>query len=206
MNAVSEITYKTVALPSQAQYRVLGSRHLAYAYPVKSEDEIKTIIESLWKEHHSATHVCYAWRLGWEKKHYRINDDGEPSGTAGKPIFGQILSFDLTNVLIAVVRYYGGTNLGTGGLIDAYKTATKAAIENATIKECEVMDHYKLTFNHEDMPYAMKTLKEMQMEKLNVLIDLSCELEFKLRKSQEKQLEKLVEELPQSQLQHLGTR
>ncbi len=199
------ITYNTISNAAQAQYRVLGSRHLGFAFPVRKEEAIKTIIKELWVEHHNATHVCYAWRLGWEKKQFRINDDGEPSGTAGKPIFGQIQSFDLTNILIAVVRYYGGTNLGTGGLIDAYKTAAKLAIENATIIENEVMEHYKLQFVHEQMPRVMKALKQMQMEKINWVVDLRCELEFVLRKTQEEALKKLVAELAQANLYHLGS-
>ncbi len=202
---MSEITYKTIAAPSEAQYRVLGSRHISYAYPVVTEDQIKTIIDQLWKEHHSATHVCYAWRLGWEKKLYRINDDGEPGGTAGKPIYGQIQSFDLTNILIAVVRYYGGTKLGTGGLIDAYKTAAKLAIEAASILEHEVQDVYQLTFTHEQLPRVMKALKEMQMNKINSVLDLNCMLEFSIRKSQQKKLEDLSADLTDAVLAYKGT-
>lgn len=103
-------SYKTISKGGEAQYRVLGSRHIGLSYPVSSEEEIKSIIDALWKEHHSATHICYAWRLGWDKSRFRANDDGEPGGTAGKPILGQIQSFDLTNILICVIRYYGGTN------------------------------------------------------------------------------------------------
>lgn len=184
---------------------MLGSRHISYAYPVVTEDQIKTIIDQLWKEHHSATHVCYAWRLGWEKKLYRINDDGEPGGTAGKPIYGQIQSFDLTNILIAVVRYYGGTKLGTGGLIDAYKTAAKLAIEAASILEHEVQDVYQLTFTHEQLPRVMKALKEMQMNKINSVLDLNCMLEFSIRKSQQKKLEDLSADLTDAVLAYKGT-
>jgi uncharacterized YigZ family protein len=202
---VSEITYKTIAAPTEAQYRVLGSRHLSYAYPVTSEDEIKGFIDQLWKEHHSATHVCYSWRLGWEKKLYRINDDGEPGGTAGKPIYGQIQSFDLTNILIAVVRYYGGTKLGTGGLIDAYKTAARLALEAASILEHEVQDVYQLTFTHEQLPRVMKALKEMQMNKINSVLDLNCMLEFSIRKSQQKKLEDLSADLTDAVLAYKGT-
>ena len=154
-------TYRTITAPTTSQYRVLGSRHLGFSFPVRSEDEVKAHIDALWKEHHNATHVCYAWRLGWDYSKYRINDDGEPSGTAGKPIFGQIQSAELTNILIAVVRYYGGTKLGTGGLIDAYKTTAKLCIEEATIEVRPVMDHYRLTFGYADMPSVMKVLKDL---------------------------------------------
>lgn len=179
----NSITYKTLAAPSESQYRVLGSRHLSFAYPVRSEAEIKDHLDRLWKDHHNATHICYAWRLGWDKSHYRINDDGEPSGTAGRPIYGQIQSFDLTNVLIAVVRYYGGTKLGTGGLIDAYKTASKLAIEEATVVENEVMDRFIILFEHAQMPAVMKLLKDLNMEKIESRFDMTCELEFRIRKS-----------------------
>lgn len=163
-------------------YRVLGSKHIGLAYEVYSEEEIKIILDQLWTEHHQATHICYAWRIGWEKKHYRINDDGEPSGTAGKPIFGQIQSFDLTNVLVAVIRYYGGTKLGTSGLIDAYKTASKLAIENAEIKCVPVMDHYKATFSYDVMPAAMKLLKDLDFEKIDAPFAEKAHVEFLMSK------------------------
>lgn len=200
-----EITYKTIEAPAEAQYRVLGSRHLAYAYPVKTEEEIKSIIDALWKEHHSATHVCYAWRLGWDRQLYRINDDGEPSGTAGRPIFGQIQSFDLTNILIAVVRYFGGTKLGTGGLIDAYKTVSKSALEVATIIERAVMNHYKITFGYDMMPQVMNTLKELGMEKLDARFESICELDFLLSMSCSPLLEKRLEDWQGVKLEHIGT-
>ena len=189
------ITYKTLAAPSEAQYRVLGSRHLAYAFPVRSETEVKELLEGLWKEHHNATHICYAWRLGWDKSHFRINDDGEPSGTAGRPIYGQIQSYDLTNILIAVVRYFGGTKLGTGGLIDAYKTASKEALENAVIIEKEVMDRYQVQFDHAQMPGVMKLLKDLGMEKIEARFETKCELEFRIRKSLAAAMIKGIEEM-----------
>jgi uncharacterized YigZ family protein len=197
-------TYKTLSGKSEAQYRVLGSRHLGFAFHVRTESEIKEIIDGLWKENHNATHVCYAWRLGWDKQHYRINDDGEPSGTAGKPIFGQIQSFDLTNVLIAVVRYYGGTKLGTGGLIDAYKTTARLSIEAGDIIEKPVMDHYTLHFSYQDMPAVMKLLKELEMEKLNATFENDCTIEFLMRMDNQKRLETFIEELSSGKLVHLG--
>ena len=189
------LSYKTLDGPTEAQYRVLGSRHLAYTFPVNSEEQIKEHIDRLWKEHHNATHVCYAWRLGYEKKRYRINDDGEPGGTAGKPIYGQIQSFDLTNVLVAVVRYFGGTKLGTGGLIDAYKTASKLAIEQASIIEKPVMDHFKIKFGYAEMPAVMNLLKQIDFEKIETVFDASCEVEFLIHASHRNRLEKELEEL-----------
>jgi uncharacterized YigZ family protein len=197
-------TYRTITGPTTAQYRVLGSRHLGYAFPVRSEEEIKTHIDALWKEHHNATHVCYAWRIGWDYGKYRINDDGEPSGTAGKPIFGQIQSAELTNLLIAVVRYYGGTKLGTGGLIDAYKTTAKLCIDAATIEVRPVKDRYQLTFGYSDMPSVMKVLKDLDMEKNKMTTEAECMLDFNLDMTASDALQKALEDWTTASLVHLG--
>ncbi|MDP2112754.1 MAG: YigZ family protein, partial [Bacteroidota bacterium] len=128
-----EDTYKTIEKPSEGLFKDKGSKFISFAFPVNSEDEIKDIVQSIKKEHHSARHHCYAWRLGADHLHFRANDDGEPSSTAGKPILGQIQSFDLTNILIVVVRYFGGTLLGVSGLINAYRSAALDAINQAEI-------------------------------------------------------------------------
>jgi uncharacterized YigZ family protein len=197
-------TYRTITSPATSQYRVLGSRHLGYAFPVRHEEEIKSHIDSLWKEHHNATHVCYAWRIGWDHSRYRINDDGEPSGTAGKPIFGQIQSADLTNILIAVVRYYGGTKLGTGGLIDAYKTAAKLCIEEATIEVRPVKDRYRLTFDYADMPSIMKVLKDLDMEKNSMTTEANCMIDFNLGMTRFDEIQKAASDWSTAELVHLG--
>ena len=127
-------TYKTIEDTRRRIFKDKGSKFYAFAFPVKTEDEIKEIIAGLKKEHHSARHHCYAWRLGTEEITYRANDDGEPSSTAGKPILGQLLSFDVTNMLVVVVRYFGGTLLGASGLINAYRTAAASALKNAKIE------------------------------------------------------------------------
>ena len=196
--------YKTILGSSEALHRVSASKHLAFVFHVRTEEEIKSHIDRLRKEHHTANHVCYAWRLGWDKSRYRINDDGEPSGTAGKPIYGQLLSYDLTNVLIAVVRYFGGTKLGTGGLIDAYKTASKLAIDSAVIVEKPVLDHYQLTFKHEDMPAVMKFLKEIHMEKLMSDFTEACRIEFNAAMAFRERIETEVENWKEAELLHLG--
>src|SRR5690554_122122 len=126
-------TYRTISKPSEGYYKDKGSRFLAYAYPVETEAETRELLMQLKKEHHSARHHCYAWRLGAENPAYRANDDGEPSSTAGRPILGQLLAYDVTNVFIVVVRYFGGTLLGTSGLINAYKAAAADALSNADI-------------------------------------------------------------------------
>jgi uncharacterized YigZ family protein len=197
-------TYRTISAPSTSQYRVLGSRHLGYAFPVREESEIKEHIDSLWKEHHNATHVCYAWRLGWDYGKHRINDDGEPSGTAGKPIFGQIQSADLTNILIAVVRYYGGTKLGTGGLIDAYKTTARLCIEAATIEVRPVKDRFHLSFGYSDMPAIMKVLKDLEMEKNTMTTEVNCTIDFNLSMTRSEELHQAMADWSTAQLVHLG--
>lgn len=125
--------YLTISKPSEGLFKDRGSKFLAFAYPVSSEDEIKEIQEHLRSEYHDARHHCYAYMLGKDKNVFRANDDGEPSSTAGKPILGQIKSYDLTNILIVVIRYFGGTKLGVSGLINAYKTAAEEALKNAKI-------------------------------------------------------------------------
>jgi uncharacterized YigZ family protein len=197
------VIYQTLSGESSSQYRVLGSRHIGKAYHVKSEEEIKIVLDRLRKEHHDATHVCYAWRLGWDKSRYRINDDGEPSGTAGKPIYGQILSRDLTNVFVAVVRYYGGTKLGTGGLIDAYKTAAAAAIDEGTIIQKPVMDLYELKFSYEHMPLVMKKLKELDMEKVESKFEETCTLKFLMSYEHGPEITSWVEGMSGVELLHL---
>lgn len=153
-----------------------GSKHLGHAFPVQTEEEIKQHLDALWKTHHTATHVCYAWRLGADKARFRANDDGEPSGTAGQPILGQIRSFDVTNVLVAVVRYYGGTNLGTGGLIEAYGTAARMALEAAVIAEKTVTVSYSLSFTYADMPRVMRLLKDMDADLSDSVFEMECQL------------------------------
>ena len=130
-----EDTYKTIEKPSEGLFKDKGSKFISFAFPVDNEEEIKEIVQSIKKEHHSARHHCYAWRLGADQLLFRANDDGEPSSTAGKPILGQIQSFDLTNILIVVVRYFGGTLLGVSGLINAYRNAALDAINQAEIVE-----------------------------------------------------------------------
>ena len=197
-------TDRTITSSTSSQYRVLGSRHLGYAFPVHNEEEVKAHIDALWKEHHNATHVCYAWRLGWDYGKYRINDDGEPSGTAGKPIYGQIQSAELTNILIAVVRYYGGTKLGTGGLIDAYKTAAKLCIEESSIEVRPVKDRYRLTFGYADMPTIMKVLKDLEMEKNTMTTEDVCMIDFNLGMTRAEELNKALADWSTAELVHLG--
>jgi uncharacterized YigZ family protein len=152
-------TYRTIFSTSEGNYSDKGSRFLAFVFPCESEKEVKEIIQKLRQEHPKAVHVCSAFRLGTDKKLYRSSDDGEPAHSAGPPIMGQIEAFDLTNVLIAVVRYYGGVNLGVGGLIKAYRTATQEALNKANIIEKEVMQSFTLTCDYASLSAALRFVK-----------------------------------------------
>jgi uncharacterized YigZ family protein len=176
-------SYKTIAKESEGFYKEKGSKFLAFAVPVSSEDEIKAFIAQKRKEHHQAVHVCSAFRLGADHKVYRASDDGEPSNSAGPPILGQIQAFDLTNILVAVVRYYGGTNLGVGGLISAYRTAAKEALEHAQIIEKEEMKRYEFSCTYAQMPGVMTFLKKEKIEIIATTMDLSCHFKLLLNKS-----------------------
>lgn len=186
-------TYKTIETGSTGFYKEKGSKFLAFAIPCKTEEEIKEHIQQLRKEHYQAVHVCSAFRLGSDKKKYRASDDGEPSNSAGAPILGQIQSFDLTNILIAVVRYYGGVNLGVGGLIHAYRTASKEALENAQIIEQEDEIQVTLSYHYNEMPQVMSLLKNSKSKIINQDFQLSCKLSIQLPVSELKLLGQLEE-------------
>ncbi len=178
-----EDTYHTITSPSQGIYKEKGSKFIALAYPVQTEDEVKQKLEEVRKEYHDARHHCYAYVLGFDKSAYRQNDDGEPSGTAGRPIFGQLQSKDLTNILAIVVRYFGGTKLGVSGLITAYKTATRDALEAADIKSFTVNDVYELSFEYPLMNEVMHAIKDENLGILKQDFQLSCKLSFQVRKN-----------------------
>jgi uncharacterized YigZ family protein len=178
-----EDTYNTIHKPATGLYKDKGSKFIAIAHPVLTEDEIKSKLEDIRKEYHDARHHCYAWMLGHDKLAHRFNDDGEPSGTAGRPIFGQIQSKDLTNVLVVVVRYFGGTKLGVSGLITAYKSATRDALETADIITLTVNDIYELSFEYPLMNDVMRVIKEENLSVESQDFQLSCKLTFSVRKN-----------------------
>lgn len=173
-------TYNTLFEKSEGLYKEKGSKFIGIACACYSEEEAKQFLDAWRKEHHQARHLCYAYRFGLAKEIYRANDDGEPSNSAGAPILGQIQSYDLSNVLIGVIRYYGGTKLGVGGLMNAYRTAAKDALENAIIVEKEVFYHIKLIFGYDVMPDIMKWLKNSNLVYKNQRFELKCELEVAL--------------------------
>lgn len=178
-----EDTYLTIEKASEGIFKDKGSKFLAYAYPVSSEEKIKELLAELRKLHPSARHHCYAFRLGAAKQAFRANDDGEPSNTAGKPILGQIQSKDLTNILIVIVRYFGGTLLGVSGLINAYKLAALDSIQNANIIEKTVDEVYELKFDYLQMNDVMKIIKDEHLQILHQHFELNPELSFSVRKS-----------------------
>ncbi len=157
-------SFQTIAEPCEGTYKEKGSKFLSYAYPVSEEEEIKLILSKIRKEHFSARHCCFAWSLGIEHEKYRVNDDGEPSGTAGRPIFGQIQSHKLTNILLVVVRYFGGTLLGASGLIRAYREAASLAIQKENIITKNIEATIEVQFGLEAMNNMMLMVKEEQME------------------------------------------
>lgn len=176
-------TYKTIAFsPEEILFKEKGSKFFGYAFPITSEEEVKPIIEVLRKKHPTACHYCYAYQIGTEKISYRANDDGEPSNSAGTPIYGQIQSFDITNTLIVIVRIFGGTKLGVGGLITAYKTAAQLTLENCEIIEKTIDIHFLVSFDYKNMNKVMWVIKEKNIDIVSQKMEMSCEIEIKTRK------------------------
>ena len=174
-------TYLTISSPSEALYKDKGSKFYAFAYPVQTIEQIKEILAEKRKEYYDARHVCYAYMLGYEREVFRANDDGEPSGTAGRPILGQINSSNLTDILIIVVRYFGGTLLGTSGLIQAYKTSAAEAIAAATIEERIVEKTFVSKFGYQDLNAVMRIMKDFDLTIVNQIQEMDCTLYFCIR-------------------------
>ena len=177
-------SYLTIAEPAEAIYKERSSKFLTYAYPVENEEEIKELLDALRKEYYDATHHCYAYRLGPQGDLFRANDDGEPSGTAGKPILGQLLSADLTNCLVVVVRYFGGTKLGVSGLIQAYKESTAEVIAVSNIIEKTVDRVFKVDFSYISMNGVMRIIKEMNPRIDEQTFDNLCTMTLRIRESE----------------------
>jgi len=176
-------TYKTIAFASEEiLFKEKNSKFFGYAFPVTNEEEIKNHLEQLKKQHYGAVHNCYAFQIGTETIQYRANDDGEPSNTAGTPIYGQIQSFGLTNILVVVVRYFGGVKLGVGGLITAYRTAAQMALEASEIIEKTINVTYSITFDYKSTNKVMRVIKEKNIEIETQKMDLGCEIIISTRK------------------------
>ncbi len=176
-------TYKTIASPSEETlFKEKNSKFFGYAYPVTIEEEIKSHLEILRKQHYGAVHYCYAFQIGTDKIQFRANDDGEPSNTAGAPIYGQIQSFGVTNILVVVVRYFGGIKLGVGGLISAYRTSAQMALEASEIIEKTINIDYSISFDYKNMNKVMRVIKEKNLEIISQKMELGCEIVISTRK------------------------
>jgi uncharacterized YigZ family protein len=171
-----EERYRSLKEPAEGIYREKGSRFLAFGFPVENGEEIKTILSGIRKKYHDARHHCYAYRLGIRKEAYRVNDDGEPSGTAGRPIYGQLVSNNLTNTLVVVVRYFGGTLLGTGGLINAYRQATADMLSRAIVIERQVEARLQISFPYEALNSVMRIMKEEELLPLDPHYNTICSM------------------------------
>lgn len=181
---MEEDTYKTIErAPKPVLFKDKNSKFFGYAFPVINETEIKTRIEEVKKLHHAARHWCYAYQIGTESILYRTNDDGEPNNSAGMPIYGQIQSFELTNILIVVVRYFGGVKLGVGGLINAYKSTAKLTLETASIVEKTINIEYLISFDYKNMNTVMRIIKEKSLNIINQKLELDCQITISVRKN-----------------------
>ncbi len=176
-------TYKTITSKTEnILFKDKNSKFFGYAFPVHNENDVKSKIEAIKKEHHSARHWCYAYKMGIETILFRANDDGEPSNSAGMPIYNQILSFDVTNTLIIVVRYFGGVKLGVSGLINAYKTTAQLTLEATTIVEKTINVDYLITFDYKNMNTVMRVIKERNLNIINQKLELDCQITISVRK------------------------
>lgn len=175
--------YKTIEKPSiETLFKEKSSKFFGYAFPISSEEDVKIILENLKKQHHTARHFCYAYQLGFLEKRVRVNDDGEPSNSAGMPIFGQIQAFELTNVLVVSVRYFGGTKLGVGGLMSAYKISAQQALKASKIIEKTIDEYFQVSFNYDLMNNVLRIIKEYDVILINQKLDIKCEYDIAVRK------------------------
>ncbi len=189
-------TFRTILEPSkEGIFKDRGSKFIGYAFPVTTEEEVQIHIKKLKQLHHKARHWCYAWRIGTEITRFRANDDGEPGNSAGQPIYGQILSYDLTNVLVVVVRYFGGTKLGVGGLINAYRTAAGLTLENAKIIQKTIDATFNLQFEYKDLNKIMKLIKEKNLKVERQKMEMLCDFTISVRKKEKSSVKKAIEDL-----------
>ncbi len=197
-------TYRTIQAPSpEVLFKDRKSKFYGYAFPIASEEDIKPIVETLRKKHHTANHVCYAWQLGESNPKYRANDDGEPNNSAGMPIYGQIKSFEVTNVLVAVARIFGGTKLGVGGLIQAYRATAQMALDSSSIIEKTIETHFQVQFDYPEMDKVMRAIKQRDIRLVSQKLELNCSLEIAVRKSISDQTFQFFEEMQRVQVKFL---
>jgi len=197
--------YKTITKPSiETLFKDRNSKFYGYAFPVTEEASVKDFLEFLRKKHHTARHFCYAWQLGTESVRFRANDDGEPSNSAGMPIYGQIQSFDLTNILVVSVRYFGGTKLGVGGLINAYRASARLTLESSAIEEKTIDDSFQLNFQYDLMSKVLRILKENSITITHQKLEMDCEMIIAVRKSHTQKVVKIFETLYKVEIKQLN--
>lgn len=198
-------SYRSIAEKCEGLFKDKGSKFLSYAFPVESEEEVKAHLQELKKEHYSARHHCYAYRLGSRGENHRSNDDGEPSGTAGRPILGQLLSQQLTNTLVVVVRYFGGTLLGVSGLINAYKQATLDVLSRAPIVEHLMMNQYRLRFDYPLQNQVMRVVKDDELEVVKAEFAMDCRLIVAVRLQKELSVVEKLKKIEFLEIEQLTT-
>ena len=202
---IEKDTYKTITKASkEVLFKDKNSKFFGYAFPVLSEDDVKSKLELLKKQHHAARHWCYAYQIGTEDISYRANDDGEPNNSAGMPIYGQIQSFDVTNVLVIVVRYFGGVKLGVGGLINAYKTAAQLALESSKIVTKTINKTYLIKFDYKNMNKVMRVIKEKQLKIVDQKLELDCQIQISVRKKDSGKIYEIFENLFEIEIKELN--
>jgi uncharacterized YigZ family protein len=199
-------SYLTINSPSQGLFKDKGSKFLAYAYPFDDETALKEIINNLKLEHPKANHFCFAYRLGLDQTAFRVNDDGEPSGTAGRPILNTLLSKELTNILVVVVRYFGGTLLGVSGLINAYKKATEQVISESEIVSDTVKDYYQIKFEYLEMNDVMKIIKDDDLLIINKNFNLDCEIDLAINQTKTNQTIQKLEHIKNLTFKYLSSK
>tara|TARA_R110002126_G_scaffold131951_4_gene275899 strand:- start:2910 stop:3524 length:615 start_codon:yes stop_codon:yes gene_type:complete len=197
-------TYKTIgATPEPVLFKDKNSKFFGYAFPVLNEDTVRLHLEKLKKEHHSARHWCYAYQIGTETISYRANDDGEPNNSAGMPIYGQIQSFEVTNILIVVVRYFGGVKLGVGGLINAYKTTAQLILQASNIIEKTIDIDYLISFDYKNMNTVMRVIKEKSLNIINQKLEMDCKITISVRKNEAESIFKIFKNLYEIDIKEL---
>ena len=197
--------YKTITTPSkETLFKDRNSKFYGYAFPLTDEASVKDFLEFLRKKHHTARHFCYAWQLGTESVRFRANDDGEPSNSAGMPIYGQIQSFEVTNILVVSVRYFGGTKLGVGGLINAYRASARLTLESSAIEEKTIDESFQLNFQYDLMSKVLRILKENSITITRQKLEMDCEIIIAVRKSHIQKVVKIFETLYMVEIQQLN--
>lgn len=189
-------TYKTIAQPTEGiLFKERQSKFYGYAYPIQTEAKVKSIIEAIRKKHHKANHVCFAWQIGLENPTYRVNDDGEPNNTAGMPIYGQLQAYQLTDILLVVARIFGGTKLGVGGLVKAYRTASQITLDASQIIQKTIRQHFELIFQYEQLDVVMRIIKQRNLEVVSQKLAIGCELIISVRKKDAEDIHQLFQGL-----------